>query len=119
IFYRDDWKAKLTLIRIKDGTSNTFMVGEDVPTKNRHCSWPYSNNAVGTCGIPPNAKNAAGVEYSPSDWPNVYSFHSRHPNGLQFALADGSVRFVSDSIALPIYRALATAKGGETIPANY
>jgi hypothetical protein len=32
---------------------------------------------------------------------------------LQFALADGSVRFVADAIDLPTYRALATARGGE------
>ncbi len=40
---------------------------------------------------------------------------SRHPGGLQFALADGSVRFVSDSIALATYRALATRNGGEVV----
>jgi hypothetical protein len=34
---------------------------------------------------------------------------------LQFALADGSVRFVSDALNLPTYRALATVSGGEVV----
>jgi prepilin-type processing-associated H-X9-DG protein len=52
------------------------------------------------------------------DWPERYSFRSRHPGGLQFAYADGSVHFVSDSIALQTYRALATIKGGEVASAD-
>jgi prepilin-type N-terminal cleavage/methylation domain-containing protein/prepilin-type processing-associated H-X9-DG protein len=119
IFYRDDWKKPRRLTDITDGTSNTFMVGEDVPEKNGHCSWPYSNHAVGTCGIGPNSKRSNGAAYSSRDWPNVYSFRSRHPGGLQFAYADGSVHFISDSIPLTVYRALATVSGGEVIPGNY
>jgi len=33
--------------------------------------------------------------------------------GLQFAFADGSVRFVRDSIAAQTYRDLSTVDGGE------
>jgi prepilin-type N-terminal cleavage/methylation domain-containing protein len=115
MFYRDDWKKKLRLRDIKDGTSTTLMVGEDVPEKNRHCDWPYSNHAVGTCGIPPNVRRPDGTEYDPGDWPNVYSFRSRHPDGLQFAHADGSVHFVNNNIPLTVYRALATINGGEPV----
>jgi len=118
IFFRGDWRIKIRLTDITDGTSNTFMVGEDIPSKNYHCSWPYSNNAVGTCGIPPNARQSNGTEYSPLDWPNVYSFRSKHTNGLQFAFADGSVHFITDSIALPTYRAMSTRAGGEVV-VNY
>ena len=28
-----------------DGTSNTLMIGEDVPSLDEWCSWPYANNA--------------------------------------------------------------------------
>jgi prepilin-type N-terminal cleavage/methylation domain-containing protein len=118
IFYRDDWMRQVRLAGISDGTSNTYMVGEDVPDWNYHCSWPYSNNAVGTCGIPPNAKPGGGGTYAPTDWPNVYSFHSKHINGLQFAMADGSVRSVSNTISLATYRALATKAGGEVVNDN-
>lgn len=113
LFYRSDARRITRLTDILDGTSTTFMVGEDVPELNHWCSWPYANNAVGTCAIGPNARQTNGQPYDPWDWHNVYGFRSRHPGGLQFATADGSVHFVSDGIALDTYRALATIRGGE------
>jgi len=113
IFFRADGKRKTNMSRIVDGTSNTFLIGEDVPERNQWCSWPYSNNAVGTCAIYPNSKQASGAFFGINDWPNVYSFRSKHPNGLQFALADGSARFVSQTINIAIYRNAATANGAE------
>jgi len=116
IFFRMDFRRRLRLEHIFDGTSNTFMIGEDIPAKDEWCSWPYSNNAFGTCAIPPNVKRPDGSEYPPGDWQNAMSFRSRHPGGLQFAYADGAVHFISDGISLPIYRALATIAGGEAVP---
>jgi prepilin-type N-terminal cleavage/methylation domain-containing protein/prepilin-type processing-associated H-X9-DG protein len=122
MFYRGDGSKKLTIPQITDGTSNTFMIGEDVPDYSLWCSWPYSNNAVGTCAIYPNSKNAAGKIYSSNiqtsqtastSWPDTYSFRSRHSGGLQFAMADGSVRFIQDGIDPATYRAMATIRGGE------
>jgi prepilin-type N-terminal cleavage/methylation domain-containing protein/prepilin-type processing-associated H-X9-DG protein len=117
IFFRADYRVKRRIASITDGTSNTFMIGEDIPEKNIHCAWPFANTATGTCAIAPNGKRANGTEFGAGDWPNVYSFRSRHPGGLQFALADGSVRFIADSIPLVIYRAMATISGGETLTA--
>ncbi|MCI0457368.1 MAG: DUF1559 domain-containing protein [Gemmataceae bacterium] len=120
IFYRADGTNKLTLASITDGTSNTFLAGEDVPRLNIFCDWVHANHANGTCAIPPNTAilpQYTGTGYAPGDWQNVYSFRSRHTGGLQFANADGSVRFVSDSISLTTYRALATIRGNE-IPGN-
>lgn len=113
LLYRSDTNRRLRLTDVQDGTSNTLLVGEDIPEKNVWCSWPYANNAYGTCAIPPNVRRADGTEYNPSDWQNTWSFRSRHPGGLQFAMADGSVHFVQNAISLLIYRALATANGGE------
>jgi len=115
IFYRGDGNKKKQLLSIKDGTSNTFMIGEDLPQYNQWCSWPYSNNAVGTCAIPPNYQMPPNMTASPGNWPTTYSFRSNHTNGLQFAYADGTVHFVSESIDLPTYRACATIAGGETL----
>jgi prepilin-type processing-associated H-X9-DG protein len=115
IFYRMDYRRKLTLTNIRDGVSNTFMIGEDVPRLNQWCSWPYANNANGTCAIPPNVRAPDGGAYPPDDWQNTESFRSRHPGGLQFAFADASVHFVADTIDLGVYRALATINGGETV----
>jgi prepilin-type N-terminal cleavage/methylation domain-containing protein len=115
IFYRSDalGTPKLTLLGIKDGTSNTFMIGETLPAKNYHCDWAFFNHATATCAIPPNALRTDGTEFSLTDWPNVYSFHSNHTAGVQFAMGDGSVRFVPDSIDIAVYRALASRSGGE------
>jgi prepilin-type N-terminal cleavage/methylation domain-containing protein len=115
IFYRTDaiGTPKLTLLGIKDGTSNTFMIGESLPTKNHWVSWPYFNNATATCAIPPNALQTNGTEFDPWDWPDVYSFHSNHTGGVQFAMGDGSVRFVPNAIDIVVYRALASRAGGE------
>jgi prepilin-type processing-associated H-X9-DG protein len=116
IFFRTDWRHQHNIASITDGTTNTFMVGEDIPQKNVHCAWPFANTATGTCGIYPNCKKTNGTEFKPGDWPNVYSFRSRHPGGLQFSMGDGSVHFISDNIAPPVYRALATRAGGEVFP---
>ncbi len=50
-----------------------------------------------------------------TDWPHLYSFRSKHPQGLQFAFGDGSVRFIRDSIPAQTYRALSTVAGGEVV----
>jgi prepilin-type N-terminal cleavage/methylation domain-containing protein len=100
---------------VQDGLSNTFMLGEDLPEKNRWLSWPYANGCYGTCAIPPNVKRPGGGDYDPYDWHNVWSFRSRHPHGVQFAFADASVRFVIDSLDLDLYRAFATIAGGEVV----
>ena len=54
----------------------------------------------------------------PHDWPNNYSFMSRHPGGGQFCLGDGSVRFVPEQIDLAVYRGAGTIMSGEatTLP---
>jgi prepilin-type N-terminal cleavage/methylation domain-containing protein/prepilin-type processing-associated H-X9-DG protein len=112
---RNDYQRRPRLTDAMDGMSNTFMLGEDVPAKNRWLSWPYANNGYGTCAIPPNVKKPGGGEYDPIDWANTWSFRSRHPGGLQFGFADGGVRFVRNDISLSIYRSLATTRGGEAV----
>ncbi len=115
VFYRLDYLRKLRIGQIIDGTSNTFLIGEDVPGKTHWCSWPYANNATGTCAMPPNVRRADGTEYPLHNWENNESFRSMHPGGVQFGMADGSVRFVSNTIALGTYRGLATIAGGEAV----
>jgi prepilin-type N-terminal cleavage/methylation domain-containing protein len=115
IFYRTDYRRPLKITGIRDGTTNTFMIGEDLPQRNQHCDWPYPNHAVGTCAVPPNDQKAPGVDFASTDWPDVYSFRSNHPNGLNFVMADASVRWIESTIDLNLYRALATINGGEPI----
>jgi len=44
-----------------------------------------------------------------------HTARSAHPGGVHVGLCDGSVRFVSESIALGLWRALGTPDGGEMI----
>lgn len=45
----------------------------------------------------------------------VSNFRSSHPGGGNFLMGDGSVQFVSESIDLGVYRALASISGSESI----
>ena len=107
----------MTLVGISDGTSNTLMVGEDLPELNQHCGWTRANYANGTCAIPLNNALLPGQPSfkQPGQWWNLYSFRSRHTGGGNFGMADGTVRFVRDSIDLTVYRAASTIRGNETV----
>ena len=47
----------------------------------------------------------------------ITSARSAHTGGVQVALSDGSTRFVSENIALSVWRALGTRSGGEVLGA--
>ncbi len=110
ILWRSDIRTRLNSSRVYDGLSRTFLIGEDLPERNIWCAWPYANTAYGTCAIPPNY-----IHDDPTFWPNTHSFRSAHPGGLNFAFADGSVRFIDEGISLDLYRALATREGKEDV----
>ncbi len=48
----------------------------------------------------------------------LHTSRSKHPGGVNSGMCDGSIQFISDSIALNVWQALATPEGGEIIPAN-
>jgi prepilin-type N-terminal cleavage/methylation domain-containing protein len=124
-FTLNSWQHPLRLTSITDGTSNTFFVGEDVfdaraavstnTTAGEGYAWAHSVEATATCAIPPNAKGSNGLPVPYTDWQDFHGFKSQHLGGVQFLMGDGSVRFVSDSIALGAYRALASYNGGEVV----
>ena len=111
---------------VTDGTSNTFAIGEAVPAACDFTWWYMFNGTVGTTctplneappdgavawddpnSIPPYGVPPAGYWF----WSNA-AFRSRHTGGAYFGMADGSVRFVDESIDYSTYVALGSA-GGE------
>ena len=99
---------------VRDGTSNTLMVGEIAWDTEQFWPWTYgtSDGYVGVYSAkhvrhPINStKSITGVPV-PGNF-NDGSFASMHPGGAQFVFADGSVEFLSETIDLALYRALAT-----------
>ena len=104
------------MMEIRDGTSNTLTIGETVARWCTHTWWWSFDGSTATCGIPLNyRKGDVDLEAAAADWERNYSFFSHHPGGANFALGDGSVRFLNDSIDINLYRHLATISGGEVV----
>ena len=81
---------------ITDGTSNSLMVTEVSPDDAVPWMAPRDIDSDYFMNIGPNTKHS-------------------HVGGFQSLLADGSVRFLSDTTAPETLRALLTVAGGETI----
>jgi prepilin-type N-terminal cleavage/methylation domain-containing protein len=115
------WEKPNRIARVTDGTSNTFMIGEDIylPTSvgkglyGRGYAWAHSVETSMTCALPPNLVSPASPMATLTNYALTNGFKSQQPGGLQFAFVDGSVHFVSNNIPLGTYRALATIRGGE------
>ena len=123
LFYPLNWTRALAWRNVTDGLSSTTMIGESVydpqgPGYTHYgigWAWAHSVEACAIAAMPINARSPSGAPYASGDWQHRTGFDSRHTGGANFALADGSVRFLSDSMALGLYRALATIAGKEPV----
>lgn len=112
LFVRVSYQMPHSLASVLDGTSTTFMIGEDVPAHNFHSAAFYANGDWASCHAP---LNYYPDPPTPLDWPNVMSFRSRHPGGANFCLVDASVQFIGEDIDHKPYRALSTKASGELV----
>jgi len=63
-----------------------------------------------------NYKNNSGIPTpDANDWTYTYGFSSQHSVGANFAMCDGSARFLANIIDLAVYQAMATINAGELV----
>jgi prepilin-type processing-associated H-X9-DG protein len=80
---------------VTDGLSNTFMLGETLPT---HWVWNCvfcDNFPVSSTHIPLNTMIQSAT---PTNFAQISGFKSMHPSGANMLMGDGSVRLVSETI---------------------
>lgn len=124
--------SEVRLGDIRDGASNTLLVGERPPSPDFHFGWWYAG--VGQYDGSGSADHILSIqEYnltfraptcprgpyqfgpgSPDNMCDTFHFWSRHSGGAHFAFADGSVRFLRYDAA-GVLPALATRAGGEAV----
>jgi prepilin-type N-terminal cleavage/methylation domain-containing protein/prepilin-type processing-associated H-X9-DG protein len=112
---------------ITDGTSNTIAIGERRPQCGDHSAaygWMGSNSLwtattapinFPTCPNEPPGNNGQHNCYDFAVWQTSQGFKSRHPGGAQFVLADGAVRFLSETIDYLTYQRLGDRRDGQPV----
>jgi prepilin-type N-terminal cleavage/methylation domain-containing protein/prepilin-type processing-associated H-X9-DG protein len=124
--YRRPTMQTARITDILDGASNTLLVaevagrpkrwqmGKFVPNAySQGGPWASGPNSIQVKGLDPQTGAGPGpCAISCTNLREVYSFHSAGANGL---LADGSVRFLSDSTTIRVLAALVTRSGGEAV----
>ena len=130
IVYSDATQGTTRFRDFLDGTSTTLLAGEtaynlpDYEFSSGACmgeprysftywSVPYPGSTACTTehGFNPHDIEDDGI-WDPN-W--THTFRSDHTGGVQFAFADGSVHFISESIDASVLDGLATRNGGEVV----
>ena len=126
---------------ISDGLSSTLMFAEVIQGQSvsyaaqdvRGCTW-WGDGAGFETFLPPNSNSPDIMvgdnycqtnpdmpcdlaAYSSPNRPANLAARSRHPDGVNVALCDGSVAFISNTIAISTWQALSTTQGTEVIDA--
>jgi prepilin-type processing-associated H-X9-DG protein/prepilin-type N-terminal cleavage/methylation domain-containing protein len=90
---------------ITDGTSCTLMLAED--TQRDDATWIDAMNLFDV---------AAPINQGPVDDPDIHSAHGGGANGL---FADGSVRFLPETLDVHLLAAIVTRAGGEAVSNDF
>ena len=115
------FNSPVKLRDVSDGLSCTLMVGErsDPDDSGQATYWAYSYAAYNKSAACPDcailddfevcAQSALHISNCKRGW------SSSHPSGVQFTLADGSVRLLSREMDLETFTDMATIAGGEIV----
>ena len=114
------------LIQISDGTSNTLMLGERPPANDLQWGWWSVSDYDCLLSV-----NQAYSFYGGCVFPGIFRpeplgsnapcgggsnhFWSYHSGGANWAMGDGSIRFLPYSAALPVTIQMGSRNGGEVI----
>jgi prepilin-type processing-associated H-X9-DG protein len=111
--------SQTTIADIKDGTSNTFLIGEKYIQPELYATGTdggdnqpmlqgYDVDTVRFSQI--NASTPRPPLQDRPGYNNINCFGSAHPAGVNFVFCDGSVHMISDSIEFETYRRLTNRK---------
>lgn len=118
-----------TVAGVSDGTSNTICLAEDVGVSEKYAetAGAYLDPVTGKARCwwrwaePDRASGVSRKINNPLTPPTVHDngpnneIYSYHNGGANVVMADGSVRFLRDSISAVVLRALVTRSGGEVV----
>jgi prepilin-type processing-associated H-X9-DG protein len=130
----------IRLSDVTDGSSNTILAGECSPNMNGSLAWVNGDGTYASTVVPINWKSdLKDGQVDRTDgttcglgqlnnftqglhcWRNQtvnYAFKSYHPGGANFALSDGSVRFLKQTINPRTYNALGSRGKSEVVSAD-
>jgi prepilin-type N-terminal cleavage/methylation domain-containing protein/prepilin-type processing-associated H-X9-DG protein len=133
--------ALIRLANVSDGTSNTLFLGETLPEECEFMryngngpgwaggnfiaqgqtiqpiNWKIDRMAVappafGSCMCDSNTNPSGDRTRCIMNWAVTWGFKSNHPNGTNFAMVDGSVRFINQNIDHRTYQHLGCRDDG-------
>ena len=113
------WGIAYKMKECTDGTSHTFVAGEQLPAITMHQMLFHSHCNIATTNYPPNNHRTDGIQnqadyFVTGEEPGSDNgFKSEHPGGLHMAMVDGSVHFVNEEIDYVLWNYLGNRKDGQ------
>jgi prepilin-type N-terminal cleavage/methylation domain-containing protein/prepilin-type processing-associated H-X9-DG protein len=109
--------SKIRYGEIEDGSSKTILLSEALVRPDELGWVSGTRSTLRNTGTKPNTETEESIEAITKDKPAnslaVGGFSSRHPGGINMALADGSIHFISDEIEPALFQQLGNRADGQ------